>query len=265
MKRTVVVALLLVFVAATWSSADYHIVQAVSVRSKDKNADKMMTAMIQTVLQKLLPEVHYWLSNERSAAIVKTPSPGGSETILVDLAKGTCTLTSGLTKRYVTTALPFDRAAVLSEAALRQLPTVRVSMLASTNELRRKIKGFPCTGYTLTSDGADDWAAQRTIWATEGLRLDLERLQTALAIIGQATVGGLLASRQHPEIKGFPLLSEVETTSLTLTIESVKIEEAPIPEALFAIPGDYARVDRFEIGDLIGENDKVMRQMLSAK
>jgi hypothetical protein len=243
--------------------ADYHIVQKATYRNKDKTADKTTAMMMNLWLRKLLPDSEYWLSTDRAVLIVKIPGTADSKTTVVDLAQGTCTVLLSRTKRYVTTTLPFDPAAVYTETVLELIRSRRRVPL-TPNDLRRKIRGFPCVGYSITAGGADDWAAQGTLWVTEKLRLDPDKLDGMLAILAQTNVATLLAL-PNSELRGFPMVSEVDSPSMTLTIEAVKVEEKPLPEKLLVPPRDYVRVEKLDVGDVIDENDKMMKQMFGIK
>jgi hypothetical protein len=226
MKRISVAGLsLLLFVLASTVGADYHVVQRAAYGSKRKEE--------------------------------------GYKATVVDLVAGTCTLLASRTKRYATTTLPFDPAAVYTDAVLG-LVRSRQSVRLTPNDLRRRLQGVPCVGYSVGAGGPDDWAVQGALWVTEALRLDAQKLESMLATFRAANVGASLAL-PNSDLRGFPMGIEIDAPSMTLTIETSKIEEKPLPEKLLTPPHDYIRVDKLDVNDVIDKNDAMMKRILGAE
>jgi hypothetical protein len=271
MKRTVASFLLLLGLSPL-AQADQHIKMVVSTGAAQTGARKTfdVASLLPGLMKSIFPETDYWISNDRLVQTITPPAPikgqgvfVGSTTV-VDLSQGTCLILVHNTKHYVAATLPLNAETLFADAARKLSPGDR-SGGVTPNDLRRKIKNLACEGYTLSTDAEDDWASTKTVWATQALGVDADRLAKMLGALRVLGVFNIGSPPSRPEIKGFPLLWELESPTLKMTIEPVLVEQAPTPAALLAIPADYTRVDKLDVADLLDERNEGFKAMFRSK
>ena len=109
----------------------------------------------------------------------------------------------------------------------------------------KSISGFTCTKYTVKRHGDDT----ETVWATndvrgtETLRKDMEQFMEK---ISTELGSGKLGNEWYKEIRGFPIRTESDGSTRTVT----KIEQRSISASEFAVPAGYTKEKMKGLEDL---------------
>jgi hypothetical protein len=222
---------------------------ATPVAGDESAAQAVFTAAL---LQAILPQTEFWISADRLVQLI-TPPTGrggpavfGGRTLIVDLQQNTCTVITHRTKRYAVTGLPVDTAQLYTPALYRLSQGDAVHVVP--NDLRRKIGSFSCDGYSISTDRPGDWATQRTLWVTQGLGVEPDRLARMLAAVRAV---GAMDVTAPPDAPGFPLSWQLATPTGLTTIEPTVMDETAAPTDVIAVPPSYTRVEKLDVEDLI--------------